>query len=72
MIHNDYGEKDHTMSPKSFRRDMKPRVIPNNGKIAKGAVRNGRSSAGAQIPAVNAATLPVWSPSVSDKSVVAE
>jgi hypothetical protein len=52
MIHNDYRDKDHTMSPGSFRRDLKPRVIPNNGKIAKGAVRNGLSSAGAQIPAV--------------------
>jgi hypothetical protein len=52
MNHNDYRDKDHTMSPGSFRRDLKPRVIPNNGKIAKGAVRNGLSSAGAQIPAV--------------------
>lgn len=40
MIHNDYGEKDHTMSPASCRRDLTPRVIPNNGKTAKGAVRN--------------------------------
>ena len=40
MIHNGYGEEDHTMSPESCRRALKPRVIPNNGKIAKGAVRN--------------------------------
>jgi hypothetical protein len=72
MIHNEYGEKDHTMSPESCRRVLKPRVIPNNGKIAKGAVRKWLSSAGAQIPAVIAATLTVWSPSVSDKSQAAE
>jgi hypothetical protein len=36
MIHNGYGEEDHTMSPESCRRDLKPRVIPNYGNIGEG------------------------------------
>jgi len=72
MIHNGYGEEDHTMSPESCRRDLKPRVIPNYGNIGEGRSEKDSQARAHKSLQLMQPTLTVWSPSVSDKSEVAE